>query len=77
VRGLYDLGYNTQQIREIFRLIDWMALTEPCGLIPESTANRVRDLTADQLQRLGKDLLRIKSVADLESWLDQHASENT
>ena len=24
VRGLYDLGYNAQQVREIFRLIDWM-----------------------------------------------------
>jgi hypothetical protein len=24
VRGLYDLGYNAQQVREIFALIDWM-----------------------------------------------------
>ena len=24
MRGLYDLGYNAQQVREIFRLIDWM-----------------------------------------------------
>ena len=24
VRSLYDLGYNAQQVREIFRLIDWM-----------------------------------------------------
>jgi hypothetical protein len=24
VLGLYDLGYNEQQVREIFRLLDWM-----------------------------------------------------
>jgi hypothetical protein len=24
VRGLYDLGYNAQKVREIFRLVDWM-----------------------------------------------------
>jgi hypothetical protein len=24
VRGLYDLGYNAEQVRELFRLIDWM-----------------------------------------------------
>ena len=24
VRSLYDLGYNAQQVREIFRLVDWM-----------------------------------------------------
>ena len=24
VRSLYDLGYNSQQVRTIFRLIDWM-----------------------------------------------------
>lgn len=30
VRRLYDLGYNAEELREIFRLIDWMMhLTEP------------------------------------------------
>ncbi len=24
VRNLYELGYNAQQVREVFRLIDWM-----------------------------------------------------
>jgi hypothetical protein len=24
VRGLYELGYNAEQVRELFRLIDWM-----------------------------------------------------
>lgn len=51
------------------------ALGEVCDAIPESTANRVRDLSSDQLQQLGKDLMRMKTLADLESWLDQCPSE--
>jgi hypothetical protein len=73
VRGLHDLGYNAQQVREIFRLIDWMMhlridlpLEEICGPIPESTGKRIRDFAVAELKQLGKDLLRFKSLADLE-----------
>jgi hypothetical protein len=121
VRGLYGLGYNAQQVRETFRLIDWMMhlrvdlderfraeltafeeqgkmpyvtsierlaeargkaelilaiLGEKCGSPPETAEDRVRRLNSEQLQRLGKDLLRFQSLADLESWLNVHASED-
>jgi hypothetical protein len=118
VRSLYDLGYNAQQVREIFRLVDWMMhlridleerfqsqlqefeeqnqmpyvtsierlaevrgaanayldqLAEICGEIPEATQSRVKDLDAQQLKQLGRNLLHFQSLQDLESWLDQHA----
>jgi hypothetical protein len=121
VRGMYDLGYNSQEVREIFRLIDWMmhlrvdlekrfrkelqdfeeqsqmpyvtsierlaeargaasaylnTLTEICGPIPEVTQRQVQNLNAEQLQQLGKDLLRFQSLKDLENWLEQHAESN-
>jgi hypothetical protein len=120
VRGLYDLGYNAQEVRELFRLIDWMMhlrvdldeqfraeltafeeqgkmpyvtsierlaevrgaanayltqLAEICGPLPEATANRIRELSSDQLQRLGKELLRFESLVDLDSWLDRNATD--
>ena len=115
VRGLYDLAYNAQQVREVIRLIDWMMhlridlekrfqealndfeeeqtmpyitsmerlaradayltlLIEICGSVPEETELRVQSLTAEKLQQLGKDLLRFKSLEDLEQWLNQHAA---
>jgi hypothetical protein len=114
VRGLYDLGYNTKQIREIIRLVDWMMhlrvdleqqfrqelhafeeeqkmpyvtsferlakaegflmqLTELCGPLREETETRIRELSDAQLQRLGKDLLRFSSLADLDRWLEENA----
>ena len=119
VRGLYDLGYNAQQVREIFRLIDWMMhlridletqferdlaefeeerempyvtsveriaearggearvvlslLGEVCGSVPKEYEDRVRKLTSEQLEQLAKALLRFQSLADLQSWLNQHA----
>ena len=122
VRGLYDLGYNAQQVREIFRLIDWMMhlridletqfeqdlaefeqetampyvtsveriaeargeargktslvlslLSEVCGRVPKEHEDRVRKLTSEQLEQLAKALLRFQSLADVQSWLNQHA----
>jgi len=122
VRGLYDLGYNAQQVRDIFRLIDWMMhlrvdldvrfereltefeeeqkmpyvtsvervaeergkaegaaivvcklLAEMCGPLPQKLEHRVRGLTIEQLETLGRALLRFQSVADLDNWLNQHA----
>jgi hypothetical protein len=51
-----------------------MQLTEICGALPEETEKRIRKLNAEQLQQLGKDLLRFQSLADLERWLEQHAA---
>jgi hypothetical protein len=51
-----------------------MQLEEICQSVPEALQSLVRGLSNDQLQKLGKDLLRFQSLADLETWLDQHAS---
>jgi hypothetical protein len=32
------------------------------------------ELNNDQLKQLGKDLLRFKSLADVEGWLEQHTA---
>jgi hypothetical protein len=126
VRGLYDLGYNADQVREIFRLIDWMMhlridlderfrdelttfeeqekmpyvtsierlaeargkaegkaelilalLSEKFDSLPEPAEARMRNLTSEQLQQLGKDLLSFESLADLENWLDQHSGKES
>ncbi|MBW3596327.1 MAG: DUF4351 domain-containing protein [Planctomycetes bacterium] len=38
---------------------------------------RVEALRAEQLQQLGKDLLRFQSLQDLENWLQTHAEPTT
>jgi hypothetical protein len=124
VRGLYDLGYNAEEVRQIFALIDWMMhlrtdleerfrvelssleeerrmpyvtsierlaeargeargearvvlaqLAEVCGRLPDEVEVRIRCLSSDQLEQLAKSLLHFRSVADLEQWLNAHASE--
>jgi hypothetical protein len=122
VRGLYDLGYNPQEVREVIRLVDWMMhlrvdleqrfrqelnifeeqqnmpyitsmerlaeargkadtlvvqLTKLCGSLPEAHEGRIRDLSIEQLQKLGEDLLDFHSLADLERWLEQYANSAT
>jgi hypothetical protein len=118
VFGLYELGYNEQQVRETIRLLDWMMhlrvdleerltqefeefeeerkmpyvtsfervgearaetrmvlslLSEVCGSVPKEFQDRVRELQSEDLQKLAKALLRFQSLADLQSWLDQHS----
>ncbi|MBW3598333.1 MAG: DUF4351 domain-containing protein [Planctomycetes bacterium] len=48
-----------------------MQLTELCGDLPGETEQRIRALDVEQLQKLGKDLLRFQSLGDLESWLER------
>ena len=43
-----------------------------CGTISEESKQRIRDLNFDQLQMLAEDLLGFHSLADLETWLEQH-----
>jgi hypothetical protein len=49
-----------------------MPLAGLCGPLPEETEKRVRGLTVAQLQQLGKDLVRFKSLADLDRWLEEN-----
>jgi hypothetical protein len=48
-------------------------LAEVFGSVPEEYESRVRELQSEDLQKLGKALLRFQSLADLQSWLDQHS----
>ena len=119
VRSLYEQGYNADEIRELFRLIDWMmhlrddlgerfeeelialedSLEEPhltsleriwlargeargratvvlaqlrklCGSLTEEVEARIRNLSLDRLDVLGEAVLELRSLQDLEAWLD-------
>ena len=48
-------------------------LSEVCGRVPKEHEDRVRKLTSEQLEQLAKALLRFHSLADVQSWLNQHA----
>ena len=48
-------------------------LGEVCGSVPKEYEDRVRKLSSEQLEQLAKALLRFQSLADLQSWLNQHA----
>jgi hypothetical protein len=50
-----------------------MQLVEICRSVPEQFEQRIRNLSDENLQRLGKDLLQFHSLADLERWLEQYA----
>jgi hypothetical protein len=50
-----------------------LQLEEICGAVPEAAQLRIRELTNDQFKKLGKELLRFKSLGDLERWLEQNA----
>jgi hypothetical protein len=47
-------------------------LAEVCGSVPEDCEERVRGMSTAELDKLAKALLRFQSLADLQSWLDQH-----
>jgi hypothetical protein len=127
VRGLYDEGYSVDEVRELFRLIDWMmhlrddlddrfqdeliALEERLetphltslerrwmargeamgeamgevkgraellltlfrklhGTVPQEVEARIRNLSRDRLETLGEAVLDLKSISELEAWLD-------
>ncbi len=119
VRNLYNLGYNADEVREIFRFIDWMMslredlsekfeqeltdleeslnmpyvtsveriaeargrtegvasvllaqLERTCGSLPEEFEQRVRELSYESLKELGQAVFDIRSLSDLQSWLD-------
>jgi hypothetical protein len=121
VRPLYDLGYNPDEVREVFRLIDWMmhlredlsrrfeeelmsleaslnmpyitsveriaeARGETKGAsgvllrqvrklwspLPAAVAERISGLSIESLEALGEAVLGFRSLAELESWLDDH-----
>jgi hypothetical protein len=48
-------------------------LAEVCGRVPEEYESRIRELQSEDLQKLAKALLRFRSLADLQSWLQQHS----
>jgi hypothetical protein len=127
VRGLYHEGYSVDEVRELFRLIDWMmhlrddlddrfqdeliALEERLetphltslerrwmargeargeamgevkgraellltlfrklhGTVPQEVEARIRNLSRDRLETLGEAVLDLKSIPELEAWLD-------
>ena len=45
-------------------------LARTCGSLPEELEERVRDLPFDSLKELGQAVFDIRSLADLQSWLD-------
>jgi hypothetical protein len=127
------LGYNAEEVREVFRLIDWMmhlredlsqkleqeltALEESlnmpyvtsveriaeargeargkalgeargkveggagvllrqlrklCGPLPEDLAQRIRCLPLERMEALGEGLFELRSLQDVQAWLDAH-----
>jgi predicted transposase YdaD len=44
------------------------------GEIDASLIERIKELSIEQLENLGEALLDFSSVADLETWLNQHSA---
>ena len=49
-----------------------LILEERFSTLPDDFTRRLDRLTSEELDELGKTLLRFTSLADLERWLDQH-----
>ncbi len=49
-------------------------LDERFGKVDSSTSERVKILNKEQLEALGRAILRISSISDLVTWLDQQES---
>jgi hypothetical protein len=45
-------------------------LARTCGSLPEEFEERVRDLPFESLKELGQAVFDIRSLSDLQSWLD-------
>jgi hypothetical protein len=45
-------------------------LARTCGSLPEEFEERVRDLPFESLTELGQAVFDIRSLSDLQSWLD-------
>ena len=56
--------------KEAFKLISPM-LKRRFGDIDASLVEQIQDLSAEQLEELGEDLLDFSKVADLLAWLEQ------
>ncbi|WP_083782460.1 DUF4351 domain-containing protein [Nostoc punctiforme] len=56
--------------KEAFKLISCL-LKRRFGDIAGSLGEQVRNLSAEQLENLGEDLLDFSEVADLVAWLEQ------
>lgn len=56
--------------KEAFKLISCQ-LRRRFGDIDELLVEQVRNLSAEQLEKLGEDLLDFSEVADLVAWLKQ------
>lgn len=48
-------------------------LAEVCGGVPEEYEHRLRELPSRELEKLAQALLRFQSLADLQTWLDEHS----
>jgi len=59
VRSLYDLGYNAEQVRNIFRLIDWMM-----HLRPDLEERFERDLADFEEQRQMPYVTSVERIAE-------------
>ncbi|MEH2115154.1 DUF4351 domain-containing protein [Nostoc sp.] len=60
--------------KEAFKLIS-RQLRRRFGDIDESLIEQVRNLSAEQLENLGEDLLDFSKVADLVAWVEQQKEE--
>ena len=45
-------------------------LGRTCGPLPEEAEQQIRDLPFDSLNELGQAVFDIRSLSDLQSWLD-------
>ncbi|HKI30252.1 MAG TPA: hypothetical protein VKA46_00070 [Gemmataceae bacterium] len=34
VRGLYERGFSARDVRELFRILDWITICEQCRRLP-------------------------------------------
>ncbi len=68
-QDILQKGEQKEALRFCMFLLD-----ERFGEIDSSIINRVQVLKKEQLEALGRAILRISSLPDLVAWLDQHSS---
>jgi hypothetical protein len=47
-----------------------LQLARTCGPLPDEFEQRVRELSFESLKELGQAVFDIRSLSDLQSWLD-------
>ncbi|OYD96803.1 hypothetical protein CDG76_08560 [Nostoc sp. 'Peltigera membranacea cyanobiont' 210A] len=60
--------------KEAFKLISRL-IKRRFGDIDESLVEQIRNLSAEQLEKLGEELLDFSEIADLVAWVEQQKEE--